>query len=260
METVWARAVTDLGLSAMGAKRYLIVNADDFGQSEGVNQGVIEAHERGLVTSASLMVHWPAAIEAAAYSREHPSLSLGLHVDLGEWTYDGDRWLPLYDRVPVHDMAGVTAEVARQLTMFRRLVGKAPTHIDSHQHVHRREPSRAVLIALARKLAVPLRHFSAAVRYCGYFYGQTAEGHPLPHAITVTGLINILTTLPPGFTELGCHPGIGHDLATMYRRKRAEEVRTLCDPQLRTALVVMEIELRSFLGLPHLTSRGHGMA
>jgi chitin disaccharide deacetylase len=66
-------------------------------------------------------------------------------------------------------MAGVTAEVAWQLAMFRRLVGKAPTHIDSHQYVHRREPVRAVLIALARKLTVPLRHFSAAVRYCGDF-------------------------------------------------------------------------------------------
>jgi YdjC-like protein len=106
VEAVWARVVTDLGRSAMAAKRYLIVNADDFGQSEGINQGVMEAHERGLVTSASLMVRWPAAIEAAAYSRAHPSLSLGLHVDLGEWTYGGDRWLPLYERVSRHDMAG----------------------------------------------------------------------------------------------------------------------------------------------------------
>ena len=206
VEAIWARVVTDLGLSAMTAKRYLIVNADDFGQSEGVNQGVIEAHERGLVTSASLIVRWPAAIEAAAYSREHLSLSLGLHVDLGEWTYCGDRWLPLYERVPIHDMAGVTAEVARQLAMFRRLVGKAPTHIDSHQHVHRREPVRAVLIALARKLAVPLRHFSAAVRYCGDFYGQTAEGRPLPHAITAAGLIKILTTPPAWPHRTGLSP------------------------------------------------------
>jgi predicted glycoside hydrolase/deacetylase ChbG (UPF0249 family) len=45
----------------MGAKRYLIVNADDFGQSHSVNWGVIEAYERGIVTSASLMVRWPAS-------------------------------------------------------------------------------------------------------------------------------------------------------------------------------------------------------
>jgi predicted glycoside hydrolase/deacetylase ChbG (UPF0249 family) len=53
----------------MSTNRYLIVNADDFGQSHGVNRGVIEAFENGIVTSASLMVRWPAAVEAAAYAR-----------------------------------------------------------------------------------------------------------------------------------------------------------------------------------------------
>ena len=65
--------------------RYLIVNADDFGQSRGINRGITEAHEQGIVTSASLMVRWPAAPEAAAYARSHGSLSLGLHFDFGEW-------------------------------------------------------------------------------------------------------------------------------------------------------------------------------
>ena len=72
-------------------KRFLIVNADDFGLSAGVNQGIIEAHERGVVTSASLMVRWPAAVAAAAYARSHPQLAVGLHVDLGEWAYRGER-------------------------------------------------------------------------------------------------------------------------------------------------------------------------
>src|SRR5262249_22921163 len=66
----------------MTATRYLIVNADDFGRSAGVNRGIIQAHEQGIVTSASLMVHWPAAREAAEYGRGRPGLSLGLHFDL----------------------------------------------------------------------------------------------------------------------------------------------------------------------------------
>lgn len=48
----------------------LVVNADDFGRSPGVNRGVIRAHEHGIVTSATLMVRWPAAREAAEYARE----------------------------------------------------------------------------------------------------------------------------------------------------------------------------------------------
>ena len=98
--------------------RYLIVNADDFGLSPGVNAGVIAAHEGGIVTSASLMVRWPAALEAAAYAREHPRLSLGLHVDLGEWAYRDGEWTPLYQVIPTHDAAAVADEVARQLAAF----------------------------------------------------------------------------------------------------------------------------------------------
>src|SRR5262245_12596981 len=237
----------------MCAKRYLIVNADDFGQSHSVNSGIIEAYERGIVTSTSLMVRWPAAAEAAAYGRRHPNLSLGLHVDLGEWAYRGGDWVLLYQVVPFHDAAAVAEEVSRQLTTFRRLLGKDPTHIDSHQHVHLREPLRTVLTAVARELTVPLRHCSADICYRGDFYGQTANGAPCPDAISVDGLIKVLGTLPHGCIELGCHPGGGNDLDTMYCSERAEEVKVLCDPRVRTSIVAMGIELRSFLTLPTCT-------
>src|SRR5262245_58763076 len=75
--------------------RYLILNADAFGLSAGVNRGIIEAHERGIVTSASVMVRWPAAEEATHYGRANPQLSLGLHVDLGEWAYRDGTWVAM---------------------------------------------------------------------------------------------------------------------------------------------------------------------
>ncbi len=55
--------------------RRLIVNADDFGLSAGVNEGIVEAHVSGIVTSTSLMVDRPAAAGAAGLAREHPALS-----------------------------------------------------------------------------------------------------------------------------------------------------------------------------------------
>ena len=57
--------------------RYLIVNADDFGLSHGVNRGVTQAHAAGIVTSTSLMVYGSAASEAAAYSRRQRNFSTG---------------------------------------------------------------------------------------------------------------------------------------------------------------------------------------
>lgn len=240
----------------MGSRRRLIVNADDFGQSPGVNRGVVAAHERGIVTSASLMVRWPASAEAAAHGRAHPELSLGLHLDLGEWMYREETWVPLYEVAPLDDRAALTEAVGRQLAAFRALVGRDPSHVDSHQHVHLREPLRSILLDAAAGLGVPLRHCSSRVRYCGDFYGQTAEGMPLPGRISVEALTGILAALAPGGTELGCHPGEGNDLTTMYTTERAQELAVLCDARVRARIAELGIELCSFrdLGPPGLAS------
>ena len=89
-------------------QRQLIVNADDFGQSRGVNRGIITAHRDGIVTSASLMVRWPAVADAAAYARRHSNLSVGLHIDLGEQIMRGGEWVPLYSVVPVQNESAET--------------------------------------------------------------------------------------------------------------------------------------------------------
>ena len=124
------------GVASTASTKYLIVNADDFGQSYGVNRGIIKAYCRGIVTSASLMVRWPGATEASAYARAHPSLSLGLHVDLGEKVFRQGEWVPVYGVVPLQDMTAIRAEITHQLEVFYRLMGHDPSHLDSHQHVH----------------------------------------------------------------------------------------------------------------------------
>src|SRR5437870_8870577 len=112
-------------------RRSVIVNADDFGLSSGVNRGIIEAHQHGIVTSASLMVRWPAAVEAAAMARECPKLSVGLHLDLGEWTYRGGQWVQLYEVVDLEDADAVRREVREQFDRFCESTSHPPTHLDS---------------------------------------------------------------------------------------------------------------------------------
>jgi len=229
----------------MREERLLIVNADDFGQSPGVNRGIIQAHERGVVTSASLMVRWPAAIEAATYARRHPALSVGLHLDYGEWSLRDGKWRPLYEVVDMEDSNAVQEETARQIDAFVRLVGREPTHIDSHQHVHKRPSVTAVVVAVADRLEVPLRHFSN-VRYCGSFYGQDEGGSAIQYAVSVDDLIAVLNSLPFGVNELACHPGLEEDVEGMYRKERALEVETLCDPRVRDRLESLGMRLTSF--------------
>lgn len=229
--------------------RRLIVNADDFGLSDGVNRGIIRAREQGIVTSASLMVRQPAAAAAAEYVRRRPGLSLGLHLDLGEWVYRDGRWSVRYEVVPPDDAAAVADEVENQFLAFVRLVGRTPTHVDSHQHAHRAEPLLSAARSLADRLGVPLRHFGARVAYCGDFYGQTGKGESLPEAVGAAALVRVIRSLTADVTELACHPGDDDALPSAYRLERALEVAALCDPSVRAAIEAYNVRLASFLEL-----------
>jgi chitin disaccharide deacetylase len=227
--------------------RRLIVNADDFGLSAGVNRGIAQAHEHGILTSASLMVRAGHAEQAAAYAHAHPRLSVGLHVDLGEWRYTGERWVAAYEVVDTADDAAVGAEVAAQVERFCALMGRAPTHLDAHQHAHREEPARSVVLEHGRRLGVPVRSFTPGLRYEGGFYGQSGRGEPWPEGIAPEALCELLHTLPPGASELGCHPAIDDDSGSSYCAERTVETATLCDPHVRDVLREEDIALRSYL-------------
>lgn len=226
--------------------RELVVNADDFGRSSGINAGILEAHEHGIVTSASLVVLWPDSEAAAQAARERPSLGVGLHLDLGEWVEANGDWRALYERVPADDVAAVERELRRQLDRFRELMAREPTHLDSHQHVHLSEPVRGVCLSVAGELGLPLRRTELGIRYCGDFYGQGEGNQPVEGALTPENLVAIIASLPPGATELACHPGRGVGEESTYREEREREVEALCDPRVRTAVEREGVLLRTF--------------
>jgi len=230
----------------MSPDRRLVVNADDFGLSAGVNAGILRAHVEGIVTSASLMVRGDAAAAAAAAAAaDHPRLGLGLHVDLAEWVCDDGEWRCVYEVVDCSDPAAVAAELERQLDAFRALCGREPTHLDSHQHVHREEPVRSIFGVRARELRLPLRHHGR-VRYCGAFYGQGPAGAPLPEAITTGALTRLIAGLPPGASELACHPAAEVDPGLAYGSERLAELEALCDPAAREAVDAAGVLLCTF--------------
>jgi predicted glycoside hydrolase/deacetylase ChbG (UPF0249 family) len=203
--------------------RRLIVNADDLGYTDGVNRGVLEAHERGIVTSASLMVDRPAAAHGAEVARSTPNLSVGLHAVL--------------DGLPPERCA---AELERQLARFEELVGRRPTHVDSHHHSHREPRLAEAFAAFAEGQALPLR--DRTVRHNGLFYGRAAT--------TVERLLDILAGLDEGDTELGCHPGYADELRSRYTTEREQELRTLTDPRVRARLDELGIELIGWKDVP----------
>lgn len=228
----------------MSAERFLVVNADDLGLSAAVDEGIFTAHERGIVTSASLMVRQGAAAAAAEGAAAHPELAIGLHLDLGEWIYESGEWIQAYLHCDSDDAAAVEAECRAQLERFRALLGRDPTHLDSHQHVHESEPAKGVAEALAAELGLLLRN--RAVRYEGSFYGQSGKGEPFPEGISPERLTALIEALPSGWTEIGCHPAAGPVPTSSYDAERQVELATLCDPGVKTLLNVSDVHLCSF--------------
>jgi predicted glycoside hydrolase/deacetylase ChbG (UPF0249 family) len=229
-------------------QRQLIVNADDFGLSPLTNQGIIQCRQSGVLTSTSLMVRAPAAAEAAHYAATDPEMSLGLHMELGEWALDGDQWRQTKFVVALDDSNAVRAEIFRQLDAFRQLTGRDPTHLDSHQHVHesRQTGVQAIMRELANQMGIILRGDSQRVRFRGAFFGLDEHMQLRPEFISVPNLLRLLGELQPGMTELSCHPGLDQQLNSSYRDARLLEVRTLCDPQVRQAIERLEVQLCAF--------------
>ncbi len=217
--------------------RWLIVTADDFGISRGVNRGILEAHRDGILTSTSLLVHRPAAEEAAALGRACRSLSIGLHLELD-----------------AKDVAGAPAALDRQLARFLELVGTTPTHVDSHHDVHRDSRIAPHVRSWARRLGVRVRG-DAGVRHLPKFYGQWS-GETHLEQVSVAGLARVVSEgVAEGITELICHPGYPDaELRSSYAAEREAEVATLCDPAARATLDARGIRLIGFHDLPALAA------
>jgi predicted glycoside hydrolase/deacetylase ChbG (UPF0249 family) len=245
--------------------RALIVNADDFGRSPGINRGIIDAHLGGIVTSTTLMVNLPWSEDAAALLQGAPSLAVGLHLNLCYGPPVSSAVPSLLGRDGVNferDEAqlriamrseDVAREIAAQLERFVALTGRQPDHIDSHRHLHLWPYVSAPLIQVATERHLPVRandeahasHLRATGITCPDrcildFYGAGQ--------VSSDALARILRSLPDGLSELMCHPGYDDDALadSTYRVEREAELATLRDPDIRAMLGESAIELTTF--------------
>jgi predicted glycoside hydrolase/deacetylase ChbG (UPF0249 family) len=218
--------------------RLLVINADDFGLSRGVTDGILATHERGVVTSTSLMVDEPAAAYAAESATSFPDLGVGLHFVEPEG-------------VDLDDPKRAKDAFARQLERFRELMGTDPTHVDSHHHVHAEPDRMPTFSELATRLNVPLRH-DGRVAHIGGFYAQWEPGVTQTRYICREFLVRLVREEARGSaTELSCHPGyVTGDFSSSYLEERAIELRTLTEPGLRQEIEATGVKLVSFRGWP----------
>jgi hopanoid biosynthesis associated protein HpnK len=149
----------------------LVVAGDDFGLSSRVNRAICEAHDRGILTAASLLVGAPAAAEAVALARERPGLAVGLHLAV----VDAVASMPRAQIPRLADSAGrlrgsplsagllyqfssaarreLRLEIRRQLESFRK-TGLRLSHVDGHHHMHLHPFVLGVLLEFAREFKI----------------------------------------------------------------------------------------------------------
>ena len=249
----------------MGPLRTLIVNADDFGLTRGVSRGILEAHRQGIVTSTTVIVTRPiepALVEALQGS----GLGVGVHLNLtlGAPISDPQRVPSLVDAEgrfirDAREAAGRAAkdeariELGNQIDAFRRIVGRFPTHLDSHHHVGRHEPILELVLDFAAAIKVPVRSEDDGVRAAArrrklrtpdHFVGEAAS----EPCWTAERVLAELHAMGNGVTELMTHPGYyDEDLAySRYGKQREMELRGLTDPRARELIEREGIRLAHF--------------
>lgn len=154
--------------------KQLIVNADDFGRSPGVNRGILEAHRDGIVTSTTVMINYPDAAPGLEQAqRDAPRLGIGLHLNLTAGTpvsrpehipslvdadgyfYHISRWR---DRFATFAAEDIQREIAAQVDRFVALTGHPPDHLDSHHHATYLHPvALRAMLEIAAGYRIPLR-------------------------------------------------------------------------------------------------------
>jgi predicted glycoside hydrolase/deacetylase ChbG (UPF0249 family) len=188
------------------------------------------------------MVDARAAEEAATLAAGLPALAVGL-----PWDLDGVR-APAVD---LEDPVAVRAELERQLTACERLLGRPPTHLDSHHHVHRQPEVEPLAREIAERTGLPLRGSSPVV-YVGGFYAQWEPGVDDLGHVSVDALRYVFEhDLDDGWTEIGCHPGyVDPDFRSAYREPREAELATLTDPAARLLVDAFDLRVASFADAP----------
>jgi hopanoid biosynthesis associated protein HpnK len=149
----------------------LILNADDFGLTRGVNEGIIRAHREGILTSATLMANGPAFDDAVERAKQNPKLGVGCHLVLvggpavaprGEISSlaDPDGRLPRSIGVLVAKLSSGRVRIKDVETELRAPIEKnlragiEPTHLDTHKHSHAHPQVLGALGRVAREFGI----------------------------------------------------------------------------------------------------------
>ena len=257
--------------------KYLIPNADDFGFTRDVNEGIIHAHRQGILTAATLMATGAAFDHAVMLAREDRSLDVGVHLVL----VGSDGFPPTVARLIRQIALGrihIYDELAAQVRKLQR-AGIQPTHLDTHKHTHLLPPVLNAVARISSEFKIPWvrRPFDLPLnagsvpwhrqalnktlgfaragfhraldrRQCrttDHFAGFQMTGH-----FDAAELARLIRQLPDGVTEFMCHPGFCTQelqaARTRLKESRRRELDALTSRVVRNAIEESNVTLARY--------------
>ncbi len=259
--------------------KYLVTNADDFGFTRDVNEGIVEAHRNGILTATTLMANGAAFDHAVQLAQETPTLDIGCHLVLigGQSLLNPDRWFPdsswELTRQVVTGRLAIYDELAAQVNRIVRS-GIVPTHIDTHKHTHLLPPVFRAVCQIAQDFHIPWlrrpvdfvapvtgefkqrmtsklirrlapRSKHSDVRHTDNFWGFAVTGR-----LDFAALAGVMRHIPEGTTELMTHPGFLTDelraAPTRLKESRMIELKALTSPSVKEAVAAAGITLVNY--------------
>ncbi len=252
-----------------------MVNADDFGFTHDVNQGILEAHRAGILTATTLMATGAAFDDAVRIAKENPLLDVGCHLVLvGSPGFPETvaKLVLSIRKIRVYD------ELAAQV---RRIVdaGLQPTHLDTHKHTHLLPPVLDAVARISEEFSIPWvrrpfdfplqpggvsrtkrvvsagfgvvgGHFEKVLKRHGCRSTDHFAGFQITGNYDAASLVSLIGALPDGSTEFMCHPGRCTDelraQSTRLKESREQELRALTSPEVRAALKETGVELATY--------------
>lgn len=275
----------------MANLKRLIINADDFGLSPGINKGIAECFSEGILTSASLVVNQPYSQQAVALSRRFDTDSIGLHLNLtfgppiseptkvaslllergGQFQFYGGVYgftktvadIDIEIRSIMENLEtrsvfeDILEECFAQFNRFTDLMGRYPSHINTHHNIHSSTRFLEALMILGLNFGVPIRQLNREMkqemsekgilctdRTIAYSWSETED-----FQTSLAKLQEKIHNLQAGTTEFYCHPGYADSflrMTSLYSVHREYEMQALRSPHVRTLLEELGIQLIDF--------------
>ena len=273
--------------------RNLIVNADDYNSDEERNRGILEAGEKGIATSVSVIANLPFKAESFEKLKTIFGPKVGIHLNLtkgtpitqwtttltdesGQFFKKRNAWRrALFNQ---YNLTEVEEELAAQINRLREL-GIIPDHLDGNNHLHVFPGIVEVIARLARdfsikKVRLPLEKFISPMHYFqpnafkkfsfaslakrayfvfksfGLLFPEHFAGIQFPRVAETESLQKFFRKLPPGITELMCHPGYRNSSLLLTSGSiHEEELSALTHPEVLDTIKRENINLISYQDL-----------